>query len=314
MVCGFIKWKRGGRAQERREGQRPLRKREENCGPGLHGSHEKLREFFSDCFPPRFSEQGEPAAKHHSLRMKEVRHVRKSKGQSARDVVQQISGPCVACLQRCAEVACFATGICQRQLGENTRRMLRGEPADARIHGAAGADIFHDGATLIEPQVPEFRLARLGAMVDLALEDQPATDPCAGVRIEDRAHSRTCTESSLRESCSIRVVLYQGPAAGDLFEPLRKWKSGPAFHMHRAADLSRAPAHRPTKPNASSRKGKAPAPLVQHFSKIASNTFSAFFTPDAEPCPLENCSIRRADHRLRLRPADLDPKQQRFPA
>jgi len=84
-------------------------------------------------------------------------------------------------------------------------------------------------------------LARLCAMIDFTIDNEPTPDTAAGVCIEDRIKTRASPTHGLRKRGDVRVVIDRNGKACDFAQPIAQREIVPAFHVVGTANAAGFP-------------------------------------------------------------------------
>src|ERR1019366_3873059 len=136
------------------------------------------------------------------------------------------------------------------QAAQHAVRLLLYQPPDFSIDGPPGTTRLHNGATAIQPYMPNLSLAWNGAVVNAAIDRESTANPTAERDIKDRIEPAARPVQRFAEGSRIGVVIHSHRHFGEFAQPIPQLKIGPALNLVRTSDLSRAPIDGPAKADA----------------------------------------------------------------
>ena len=163
----------------------------------------------------------------------------------------------------------------------------------------------------------ELGLARRGAVVDGAIDDQPAADAAAECDVKKRVGGKVGVVAFQQPRAAVRlairrgvgVVFHDDGSPHALLEPVAQGKVVPPLDLVRDADPAFFMVDRPAEPDRDALDTAAAAQLADSRPDLLENTGPALCPVHRRPPALVDASKRITLHDLQLGAADLDSQQ-----
>jgi len=213
--------------------------------------HQVLGQSIGNRFSPRLTYQRETAPKDHHLRMEQMHDMRKREGERARGFVKNTFGRGISSQQRRSKMPGFPAWGLGHELAKNPRWKARAVLTHLAIHSPPRANVFNRWPERRQTHVPEFSLPWRGAMINPAVDDQPAADSTPGICVKDRAAPHPGSMPDFSQRRHIGVVIDRNRGANQSGKPGAKIHLVPAIDLMRTVNSSIPPINGTAKPHTS---------------------------------------------------------------
>jgi hypothetical protein len=162
--------------------------------------------------------------------------------------------------------------------------------------------------------VADFCLTWNGAMVDLPVYRQPASDSTAECHVENRVKPATGPVQRFAKSGRIRIIIDPDRNPGQVEQPLAQFELSPSFHLVRAANLAGPPVHWSPKSDSNTPQSGHRPGFFDNRLDLFPNAGAALARIHSSPPTMQNLSRIIAKNHREFRAANLDPEIQLFHA
>ena len=222
--------------------------------------HNKLPQRLLDCQTQRLANPRQAAAKHYDLRVKQMHYMRKAKREVLGHCLQDRFGGRISFCEPRRQMLCFRAGLRPCHAGQQSPRLLPVEPLNPCIKRPPRAARFEGCPAPIQAHMADLCLPGGGAVIDVAVQNQPAADTAAKRNIKHRVRTHPGSMPSLRQRRDVGIIIYCYRDADQIAQPFTKIEFRPTCDLMGTADVAGPPIDRPAKTDAR----RKDTPLTDH--------------------------------------------------
>ena len=236
-----------------------------------------------------------------------MHRMRQAEGQVLGSFPQDALSQRIALRQRRRQMLRLAARLAADQAGQFAGRLIGAAFPDFSVNRPAGTTGFHSGASAIQANVPNLRLAGKGAVIDMAVHDQAATHAAAQGDVKHRIAAAARPTPRFTQRAHVGVVVGQDRRLDPLLQPFGQRKSRQAFNLMGTLNYAGAPIDGAAKPDADRLwPGEGWSPGPQGVVDLLPDAGAAARGIYRGAESIANARPRVSRHQLQFRAADFD--------